>query len=182
MGHLMLVTGGARSGKSAFAEERLSACPGPHGYIATAPIYDAEMAARVKAHQRRRPASWQTYEVPEKLPDILPEIFLHERSVLLDCVTLYFSTYLFTHREMDDEAVVCGALKEMEHILDVFRTYTDRNFIIVTNEIGCGIVPMEHVSRLYRDLIGKINQYVAGRADEVYLVACGLPLCLKGEK
>lgn len=181
MGSVMLVTGGARSGKSAFAEARLAACPEPCGYIATAPVCDEEMKARVEAHQQRRPDSWKTYEIPRRLPSALPDIWCRCQSLLLDCLTLYFSTYLWDHRTETDAVIIKGALAEMKAILDTVQNGSGQHLIMVTNELGCGIVPMERTSRLYRDVIGSINQYAASRADEVYLVACGLPLRLKGE-
>lgn len=179
MSKLILVTGGARSGKSAFAESILAKAHGPYGYIATAELYDDEMKERVAAHQARRPAGWQTYEVPRQLASVLPRILAAKDSVLLDCITLYASTYVYDHREETDEVMTAGLLQEMKDIVQCFRSYSRGTVIIVTNELGCGIVPMEHTSRLYRDVVGKINQYLASQADEVYLVACGLPLCLK---
>lgn len=179
MSKLILVTGGARSGKSAFAELLMAKAPGPYGYIATAEIYDDEMKERVALHQARRPQEWQTYEVPRHLAQALPTILSKQQSVLLDCVTIYLSTYLYDHRDEDDATITQGALKNIEDCLQCVQSYDDKTVIMVTNELGCGLVPMEHTSRLYRDVIGKANQYIASKADEVYLVACGLPLQLK---
>ena len=98
--------------------------------------------------------------------------------VLVDCLTLYFSNYLFAHDGEDDEAVIDGALVELQAVLAAFRQ-AGVTAVLVTNELGCGIVPMEHVSRLYRDLMGKINQAAAAEADEVYLSVCGITTELK---
>lgn len=179
---IVLVTGGARSGKSAFAEQKLAALPGPHGYIATAEIYDTEMAERVALHQKRRPAAWQTYEVPRQMMSQLPHIMESAQSVLLDCLTMYFSTFLFDHRHEKDREVTAKALGEVQQWLAYIRQQEHKNLIIVTNEIGSGIVPMEHVSRLYRDVIGRLNQVVAAEADAVYWAVCGIPVCIKGEQ
>ena len=168
---IILVTGGARSGKSAFAERYAAALPGRHAYVATARIFDEEMAQRIAIHRKRRPSSWQTWEIPERLCQ-------SSDVVLVDCLTLYFSNYLFAHDGEDDEAVIDGALAELQAVLAAFRQ-AGVTAVLVTNELGCGIVPMEHVSRLYRDLMGKINQAAAAEADEVYLSVCGITTELK---
>ena len=98
--------------------------------------------------------------------------------VLVDCLTLYFSNYLFAHDGEDDEAIIDGALAELTAVMAAFRR-AGVTVIFVTNELGCGIVPMEHVSRLYRDLIGKINQAAAAEADEVYVSVCGITTEIK---
>lgn len=175
---IILVAGGARSGKSAFAERYAAALSGRHAYVATARIFDQEMADRIAAHRRRRPPSWQTWEVPEDLPSVMDRICQAADVVLVDCLTLYFSNYLFAHDGEDDDAVIDGAVAELQRIMTAFRR-AGVTAIFVTNELGCGIVPMEHVSRLYRDLIGRVNQEAAAEADEVYLSVCGLTVEVK---
>lgn len=175
---IILVTGGARSGKSAFAERYAAALPGRHAYVATARIFDEEMAQRIAIHRKRRPSSWQTWEIPQDLPETMERLCQSSDVALVDCLTLYFSNYLFAHDGEDDEAIIDGALAELQAVLAAFRQ--DRvTAVLVTNELGCGIVPMEHVSRLYRDLMGKINQAAAAEADEVYLSVCGITTELK---
>jgi len=176
--NIILVTGGARSGKSAFAERYAAALPGRHAYVATARIFDEEMARRIAAHRRRRPSSWQTWEIPEDLPGTMERLCRSSDVVLVDCLTLYFSNYLFAHDGEADEVLIDGALAELKTVMAAFRQ-AGVTAIFVTNELGCGIVPMEHVSRLYRDLIGKINQAAASEADEVYLSVCGITTELK---
>lgn len=175
---IILVTGGARSGKSAFAESYAAALPGRHAYVATARIFDEEMAQRIAIHRKRRPLSWQTWEIPQDLPETMERLCQSSDVVLVDCLTLYFSNYLFAHDGEDDEAVINGALAELQAVLAAFRQ-AGVTAVLVTNELGCGIVPMEHVSRLYRDLMGKINQAAAAEADEVYLSVCGITTELK---
>ena len=175
---IILVTGGARSGKSAFAERYAAALPGRHAYVATARIFDEEMAQRIAIHRKRRPSSWQTWEIPPDLPETMERLCQSSDVVLVDCLTLYFSNYLFAHDGEDDEAVIDGALVELQAVLAAFRQ-AGVTAVLVTNELGCGIVPMEHVSRLYRDLMGKINQAAAAEADEVYLSVCGITTELK---
>lgn len=175
---IILVTGGARSGKSAFAERYAAALPGRHAYVATARIFDEEMAQRIAIHRKRRPSSWQTWEILQDLPEMMERLCQSSDVVLVDCLTLYFSNYLFAHDGEDDEAVIDGALAELQVVLAAFRQ-ASVTAVLVTNELGCGIVPMEHVSRLYRDLMGKINQAAAAEADEVYLSVCGITTELK---
>lgn len=175
---IILVTGGARSGKSVFAERYAAALSGRHAYVATARIFDEEMAQRIAIHRKRRPSSWQTWEIPQDLPETMERLCQSSDVVLVDCLTLYFSNYLFAHDGEDDEAVIDGALAELQAVLAAFRQ-AGVTAVLVTNELGCGIVPMEHVSRLYRDLMGKINQAAAAEADEVYLSVCGITTELK---
>lgn len=173
---LIVVTGGTRSGKSLFAEEYLTSCSGRKAYVATAQILDEEMKERVAEHRRRRPEDWQTLEISSGLSAAFPAVLEQADAVLVDCLTLYLSNYLFAHETAGDEEILQGALQEMENIIGAVRQTTDKTVIFVTNELGCGIVPMSHISRLYRDVVGKVNQYAAGQADEVYWTVCGIPV------
>lgn len=176
---IILVTGGARSGKSAFAETRLAECAGKKAYIATAQALDGEMEERIAAHRRRRPACWQTFEVPYGLPGRMAEILKEADAVLLDCLTLYVSNYVLAHEEEEEQAVAAGIIKEIEAVVDAVQAHKDKTLIMVTNEVGWGIVPMNSLSRLYRDVAGKVNQYAASRADAVYCAICGIPVNIK---
>lgn len=173
---LIVVTGGARSGKSLFAEEYMTSCSGRKSYVATAQILDEEMKERVAEHRRRRPEDWQTLEISSGLSAAFPAVLEQADAVLVDCLTLYLSNYLFAHETAGDEEILQGALQEMENIVGAVRQTEDKTVIFVTNELGCGIVPMSHISRLYRDVVGKVNQYAAGQADEVYWTVCGIPV------
>lgn len=165
-----LITGGERSGKSAYAEAealRLSSQP---VYIATARIWDEEFAERVRRHQERRGPEWTNIE-EEKALSRHP---LSGRTVLIDCVTLWATNFFF-----DLEQDIDRALQEMKAELE--RLFAqDAHFILVTNEIGLGGVPMDAVQRRFTDLQGWINQYIAARADRVTLMVCGIPVPVKG--
>ena len=165
-----LITGGERSGKSAYAEvEALRLSPQPV-YIATARIWDEEFAERVRRHQARRGAEWTNIE-EEKALSRHP---LSGRTVLIDCVTLWATNFFF-----DIEQDIDRALQEMKAELE--RLFAqDAHFILVTNEIGLGGVPMDPVQRRFTDLQGWINQYIAARADRVTLMVCGIPVPVKG--
>lgn len=179
LSRIILVTGGARSGKSDFAERYLAACSGHKAYIATAQILDEEMAERVALHRRRRPASWQTYEVPSGLDTALPGILEAADAVLLDCLTLYFSNFLLAQEKLDFPDIVRAAEKEWDAVLACVRKAGDKTLVVVTNELGSGTVPMAAISRQYRDLIGFLNQRTAQAADEVYLSVCGITTEIK---
>lgn len=165
-----LITGGERSGKSAYAETealRLSSQP---VYIATARIWDEEFAERVRRHQARRGAEWTNIEEEKAFSRHL----LSGRTVLIDCVTLWATNFFF-----DLEQDIDRALQEMKAELE--RLFAqDAHFILVTNEIGLGGVPMDAVQRRFTDLQGWINQYIAARADRVTLMVCGIPVPVKG--
>lgn len=165
-----LITGGERSGKSTYAEaEALRLSPQPV-YIATARIWDEEFAERVRRHQARRGAEWTNIEEEKALSRHL----LSGRTVLIDCVTLWATNFFF-----DLEQDIDRALQEMKAELE--RLFAqDAHFILVTNEIGLGGVPMDPVQRRFTDLQGWINQYIAARADRVTLMVCGIPVPVKG--
>lgn len=165
-----LITGGERSGKSAYAEaEALGLSPQPV-YIATARIWDEEFAERVRRHQERRGPEWTNIEEEKALS----RHELSGRTVLIDCVTLWATNFFF-----DLEQDVDRALEEMKAELE--RLFAqDAYFILVTNEIGLGGVPMDAVQRRFTDLQGWINQYIAARADRVTLMVCGIPVPVKG--
>lgn len=165
-----LITGGERSGKSAYAEaEALCLSPQPV-YIATARIWDEEFAERVRRHQERRGPEWTNIEEEKALS----RHELSGRTVLIDCVTLWATNFFF-----DLEQDIDRALEEMKAELE--RLFAQgAHFILVTNEIGLGGVPMDVVQRRFTDLQGWINQYIAARADRVTLMVCGIPVPVKG--
>lgn len=165
-----LITGGERSGKSAYAEaEALGLSPQPV-YIATARIWDEEFAERVRRHQERRGPEWTNIEEEKALS----RHELSGRTVLIDCVTLWATNFFF-----DLEQDIDRALQEMKAELE--RLFAQgAHFILVTNEIGLGGVPMDAVQRRFTDLQGWINQYIAARADRVTLMVCGIPVPVKG--
>jgi len=165
---LTLVLGGARSGKSRYAESLIAAFAPPWTYVATAEAGDAEMTARIAAHRSRRGAQWRTVEVPRDLAAALKSC--PTMPVLVDCLTLWLSNLLLAHADIDAE------LAQLENALDAMTAPA----VLVANEVGYGIVPDNPLGRRFRDLQGVLNQRIAARADRVALVVAGLPLAVKG--
>ena len=172
---LILILGGARSGKSAFAE-RLARQGGRVLFAATAEALDADMESRIAAHQRQRPREWGTLEEPLELASALPPALEGYDTCLLDCLTLWVSNLLLSMEGIPDaEREILAAL---ERVIDVYER-SSATWIVVSNEVGLGVVPATPLGRLYRDALGRVNQAVASRADRVYLMAAGLALEMK---
>jgi adenosylcobinamide kinase/adenosylcobinamide-phosphate guanylyltransferase len=169
---ITLVLGGARSGKSRYAE-RLVQAAAAHGiYCATAEPGDAEMAARIEAHQARRRAFWHTVEAPLELADTIRAEAAPDRPVLVDCLTLWLSNVMLAGRPVEAEiAALHAALRDAAGPV-----------VLVANEVGMGLVPETPLGRRFRDAAGWLNQEIAGLADRVVFVAAGLPLVLKGAR
>lgn len=179
-----LILGGARSGKSALAERRAGESGLAVTYIATAQAGDAEMAQRIAHHQARRPAHWQLVEEPLHLADTLRTHAASDRLLLVDCLTLWLSNLLFAGRAATQaeagQTVDCPLLSgEIRSLLDALPHLAGR-IILVSNEVGLGIIPLGAATRLYVDEAGRLNQRVAALAQRATLVAAGLPLELKG--
>ncbi|MEW6425952.1 MAG: bifunctional adenosylcobinamide kinase/adenosylcobinamide-phosphate guanylyltransferase [Bacillota bacterium] len=181
----ILVTGGTRSGKSAFAE-RLAAAGGKKViYLATATVGDEEMALRVERHRQRRPPSWETVEEPLEIAGVINRMGAPDKLILVDCLTLFLNNLLSKTGRLFNEESAGLTAEEEERILGVFErlckviTESPADIIIVTNEVGWGLVPPYPAGRVYRDLLGTANQRLARLADEVYLVVSGLPLEIK---
>lgn len=178
-GKIVLVTGGARSGKSGFAEKYAAGLGDKVIYIATAQIYDQEMEHRVRLHQERRPADWQTIEAPFAAEKHLAGVS-GGQVVLLDCLTIYISNLLLSYdfEQTDAETRHQAVMKAVDRVLAAARA-SDATVVIVSNEVGMGIVPENALAREFRDLAGKANQKVAAWADEVYLTVSGLAINIK---
>ena len=179
MASVVLITGGCRSGKSDFAQQLAEEIPGKRLFIATCPCADEEMELRIKNHQQARVnKGWQSVEEPYAPAEIIAEAAAGT-TILLDCLTLWISNLLFAAEksgvELSEERV---ALLAEELVIAAGRH--DGSVLMVTNEVGLGIVPENPLARTYRDLVGRCNQHIAAGADQVYLVSCGLPLQLKG--
>ena len=168
-----LILGGARSGKSAYAE-RLAAAPAGPGaervYLATAEAGDAEMAVRIAAHRARRGSGWRTVEAPLALSEALAEARGEAAAVLIDCLTLWLSNLMLAERDWAAEADGLSA---------VLRE-AGAPVIMVSNEVGLGLVPETKLGRAFRDAQGALNQKIAKDCDYVAFVAAGLPMTLKG--
>lgn len=173
MAQVTFITGGTRSGKSAFAQSLAERCEGPLLYVATAGIGDNEMAERVRRHRTARGARWDTLEEPLALADQLPPAAAGKGAILLDCVTLWLCNLLFHHDECES-----GVWPEVDRFI-AFLPSLSAPLFLVSNEVGSGIVPDNRLSRQFRDLAGEVNQRLAAAADEAWLVVSGLPLRLK---
>ena len=168
MKKVILITGGARSGKSRYAEEQALSLSKHPVYVATAHVWDEEFRERVKRHQERRGPEWTNIE--EEM--LLSRHDLTGRVAVIDCVTLWCTNYFFQMQEVD------AALEALKAEFDKF-TARDATYIFVTNEIGMGGVSDNAVQRKFTDLQGWMNQYVASKADEVILMVSGIPVKIK---
>lgn len=177
---IYLITGGARSGKSSFAEslykDKLDVV-----YIATSKTHDKEMEERVKLHKKSRPPEWRTYEGNYGLVNAIEG----EENYLLDCITVLTSNIMFDLSKdveyIDYELqgkIEDKILLEVNNLIDEIKN-KGYNLILVTNEVGDSIVPEHHLSRVFRDIQGRVNQKIAALSDKVYLVCCGIPVEIK---
>lgn len=176
---ITLILGGARSGKSAYAE-KLARQSGQHIlYIATAEARDKEMAKRIAAHQAARPSTWRTLEAPTNIGARLATINYRLDAILLDCLTLLVSNMVLAMEEQPEVIVEAAVEAELEAIIAA-QTRLNAPLIIVSNEVGLGLVPPYPLGRLYRDILGRANQRLAAQADHVLFMVAGLPMTVKG--
>ena len=168
-GSSLFVLGGARSGKSRYAQAHAEMLAGRHHFVATAEAFDDEMRERIARHQADRDARWQTVEAPRDLPAVLDALNAPDAVVLVDCLTLWLSNLLLADADPGlAEAELCRAIKQFSG-----------QIILVSNEVGLGIVPANALARRFGDAAGRLNQAVAATAAEVVLLTAGLPLTLK---
>ncbi len=170
MKKIILITGGARSGKSRYAEELALSLSQHPVYVATAHVWDEEFRERVRRHQERRGPQWTNIEEEKHLS----RHDLTGRVAVIDCVTLWLTNFFFENQGQDTQQV-------LQMVKEEFNRFTaqDATFIFVTNEIGSGGVSMDAVQRRFTDLQGWMNQYIASRADEVILMVSGIPVTVK---
>lgn len=188
MAKITFVLGGARSGKSAFAEG-LAKKYHDVVYIATAEVKDDEMRERIQTHRARRPSHWKTVESPYRVDRVISDIQGNANLVLIDCITLYVTNMLLCDEITDSvhypEANTENLQQKQVQILEEINKLSKAcrksklDSIIVSNEVGLGIVPDNPLSRLFRDIAGRANQIVADEADEVYFMIAGIPQRLK---
>ena len=180
----VFVTGGARSGKSWFAKKMAESISSKVFFVATAEALDVDMEARVEKHQAERLSSWRTLEAPTNIADKIGEYIGDAEVVLIDCLTLLASNILlsedrgFSGKEIDANEAEDRVLVEIRAMIDLIQK-SPATFIIVSNEVGLGIVPENRFARIYRDLLGRANQLVARHADEVYFMVSGIPMEIK---
>jgi len=173
MARLIYITGGARSGKSRYAQQLAEQHPGELLYIAPAEVLDDEMAERVARHRQLRGARWSLLEEPLRLAERLPAAARGKSAVLLDCATLWLSNLFFHYGEE-----LPPMLQEVDRLTAVAAELAVPLYL-VSNELGSGVVPENALARRFRDLAGAVNQQLAAAADEAWLVVSGLPVRLK---
>lgn len=170
---LIFITGGARSGKSRFAQKLAENMKGRKVFIATAQPLDEEMRVRIEKHKKERPLGWDTFEESQHLCSAIKKCNGKYDVIVIDCLTMWISNLLTQYHSNEKEI-----LEEVHTLANSFENITS-TVLIVSNEVGFGIVPADSLSRLFRDIAGFANQIIASQADEAYLVTAGLPLNLK---
>jgi adenosylcobinamide kinase/adenosylcobinamide-phosphate guanylyltransferase len=166
---LTFVLGGARSGKSRYAENLVMDCTPPWVYVATAQAHDHEMSARIAEHRQRRDGRWRTVEAPLDLPGAIAADGNKGQAVLIDCLTLWLSNVMLAGRDL---------VAEQQRLITALSS-ADGPVVVVSNEVGFGIVPDNALARQFRDAQGRLNMQVAAIANRAVLIAAGLPLILK---
>lgn len=181
--NLTFILGGARSGKSTFAEKEASARGERVLYCATAEIYDDEMRRRVDLHQQRRPNTWDTLEAPRNTASLLRGATAEKAydAVLLDCLSILTSNALLGMEEhiAEKDAWERFEVEELAPLMALIGERSGTAWMVVSNEVGMGVVPAYELGRQYRDLLGRANQYLAAHAGSFYFMAAGVPLKMK---
>lgn len=186
--NLIVITGGARSGKSSYAEELARSLGDKVLYAATMPRLndDLELERRISKHKSRRPASWQTIEAPYGLEDILETACQGMDVCIIDCLSLYVSNLLYQQfpspdnsETVDFDELEANIQKTLERLLNAIERIDYTSFIAVTNEVGSSVVPENQAARVYRDMLGLANQTFARAAARAYLTCAGIPITLK---
>ena len=177
MSRTIFITGGTRSGKSRFAEQLASNFNAPLCYLATAHQLDDEMGQRIRKHQQRRGDAWQTTEEPLHLTQALAANDGNFSVILVDCLTLWLSNLLLLYEDLGEESEA-RLIDDVQRLATTLRGMSTPT-IIVSNEVGMGIVPDNRLGRMFRDIAGQANQIIAAAASEAWLVASGIPLRLK---
>lgn len=177
MPRTIFITGGARSGKSRFAEQLSLEFGAPLCYLATAQALDSEMGERISRHQQRRGNDWQTTEEPLHLTQALACCDGNYKAVLVDCLTLWLTNLLLLYEDLGEQAEE-RIMDDVHRLAATLRGMTTP-VILVSNEVGMGIVPEHRLGRIFRDIAGQANQIMASAAGEAWLVASGIPLKLK---
>lgn len=175
MSKIIFVLGGARSGKSSYAAKLADRLNKKVVFIATCQRLDKEMKRRIEIHRRNRPSYWQTFEEPSDVVSLLEKLSNRFKVIIIDCLTLLVSNLLL--EGLNDNAIE----DRIKKIFSVLKKHKSAS-IVVSNEVGSGIVPRLKLGRRFRDLAGRVNQLAAEKADEVFFMISGIPLKIKGEK
>jgi len=179
-GKLIFITGGARSGKSNFAEKMATSLGKSVAYLATGQPLDKEMTLRIKKHINKRPIDWETYEEPIEVRALVSRLGLEKEVILIDCLTLLTSNLLLRKEdEVEDSKRQEEILLEIKKLAEVSYK-VPAQVIIVSNEVGMGLVPDNPLGRVYRDILGRANSIIADKADEVFMMVSGISLKIKG--
>ena len=183
---IILCSGGARSGKSEFAERLALATKGQKAYVATGQAFDEEMVDRIKKHQERRGEIWNNFEVPLHLADEWENISQSADVILIDCLTMFTTNHMMAYGSIrgqeDANRLEQTILSELDTLLDSIQSCEGKTVIFVTNEIGLGIVPDNKLARYFRDIAGRVNRAVASVADKLYLTISGVTIELKSQE
>lgn len=183
---IILCSGGARSGKSEFAEQLALSLKGRKAYVATGQAFDDEMKDRIKKHQLRRGKEWITFEIPLHLHKNWEQIKNVSDVILIDCLTMFTSNHVFAHGDIntqeDSNRIESIILEELRLLLQDINNSNDKTVIFVTNEIGLGIVPENKLARYFRDITGRVNREVASSANKMYLTISGVTIELKSQE
>ena len=183
---IILCSGGARSGKSEFAERLALATEGRKAYVATGQAFDEEMLDRIKKHQERRGKIWNNFEVPLHLADEWENISQSADVILIDCLTMFTTNHMMAYGSIrgqeDANRLEQTILSELDTLLDSIQLCEGKTVIFVTNEIGLGIVPDNKLARYFRDIAGRVNRAVASVADKLYLTISGVTIELKSQE
>ncbi len=183
---IILCSGGARSGKSEFAERLALSTEGRKAYVATGQAFDEEMIDRIKKHQERRGDIWTNFEVPLHLAKEWENISQSADVILIDCLTMFTTNHMMAHGsiqgQQDANDLEEAVLSELELLLKLISSSNGKTVIFVTNEIGLGIVPDNKLARYFRDIAGRVNQTVATVANKLYLTISGVTIELKSQE
>lgn len=183
---IILCSGGARSGKSEFAERLALSTEGRKAYVATGQAFDEEMVDRIKKHQERRGNIWTNFEVPLYLAKEWQNISQSTDVILIDCLTMFTTNHMMAHGsiqgQQDANDLEEAVLSELESLLSLIASSDGKTVIFVTNEIGLGIVPDNKLARYFRDIAGRVNRTVATVANKLYLTISGVTIELKSQE
>lgn len=183
---IILCSGGARSGKSEFAERLALSIKGRKAYVATGQPFDDEMVDRIKKHQERRGNIWTNFEIPLYLAEEWQRISSVADVILIDCLTMFTTNHMMAYGciqdQQDANCLEDAVLSELDSLLHKIKSSNEKTVIFVTNEIGLGIVPDNKLARYFRDIAGRVNQTVATVADKLYLTISGVTIELKSQE